>query len=145
MFRICDVLHVNVNEKFCIDYFKGTTEWMFVNDDGFIEREDGKPTKRFWLGNSLTYAINNPNKIIRKKDISYQILKVIPPYQEIKYITRDFWEFGENSKIYLWRDYPKLTSDSLYAADSPSVDIIPAYTIPCIQKGWRINIQHLQD
>lgn len=71
--RICDVLGLNVGERFRIDYPNGMTGEIFINRDGLIERAEGNNMK-LKIGNSVAYAINHPEAIVRipvwtRKDI----------------------------------------------------------------------------
>ena len=62
--RICEVLGVEVGERFRIDYPKGMTVWLHINKEGFVVREGGP--KNLKIGNSVAGAINHPESIIRK-------------------------------------------------------------------------------
>lgn len=62
--RICEVLGVEVGERFRIDYPKGMTVWLHINKEGFVVREGGP--KNLKIGNSVAWAINHPDRIIRK-------------------------------------------------------------------------------
>lgn len=62
--RICEVLGVEVGERFRIDYPKGMTVWLHINKEGFVVREGGP--KNLKIGNSVAWAINHPESIIRK-------------------------------------------------------------------------------
>lgn len=62
--RICEVLGVEVGERFRIDYPKGMTVWLHINKEGFVVREGGP--KNLKIGNSVEWAINHPDRIIRK-------------------------------------------------------------------------------
>lgn len=62
--RICKVLGVEVGERFRIDYPKGMTVWLHINKEGFVVREGGP--KNLKIGNSVAWAINHPESIIRK-------------------------------------------------------------------------------
>lgn len=62
--RICKVLGVEIGERFRIDYPKGMTAWLYINEDGFVERDKG--ANRLKIGNSVAWAINHPESIIRK-------------------------------------------------------------------------------
>lgn len=62
--RICEVLGVEVGERFRVDYPKGLTAWLHINEDGFVERDGG--ANRLKIGNSVAWAVNHPDKIIRK-------------------------------------------------------------------------------
>lgn len=68
--RICEVLGVEVGERFRVDYPKGMTAWLHINEDGFVEREGG--ANRFKVGNSIAWAINHPDRIIRKPRFTEQ-------------------------------------------------------------------------
>ena len=68
--RICEVLGVEVGEKFRVDYPKGMTAWLHINEEGFVEREGG--ANRFKVGNSIAWAINHPDRIIRKPHFTEQ-------------------------------------------------------------------------
>ena len=62
--RICEVLGVEVGERFRIDYPKGMTVWLHINKEGFVVREGGP--KNLKIGNSVAWAINHPESITRK-------------------------------------------------------------------------------
>ena len=62
--RIAQVLEVEVGERFRIDYPKGMTVWLHINEEGFVVREGGP--KNLKIGNSVAWAINHPESIIRK-------------------------------------------------------------------------------
>lgn len=68
--RICEVLGVEVGQRFRVDYPKGMTAWLHINEDGFVEREGG--ANRFKVGNSIAWAINHPDRIIRKPRFTEQ-------------------------------------------------------------------------
>ena len=68
--RICEVLGVEVGQRFRVDYPKGMTAWLHINEDGFVEREGG--ANRFKVGNSIVWAINHPDRIIRKPHFTEQ-------------------------------------------------------------------------
>ena len=89
--RICEVLGVEVGQRFRVDYPKGMTAWLHINEAGFVEREGG--ANRFKVGNSIAWAINHPDRVIRKPRFSQQeverakAIKVL--YPEILYIQAD--------------------------------------------------------
>lgn len=62
--RICTVLGVKINQRFRIDYPKGMTNWLHINEDGLVERDGG--SNNFKIGNSIAYAINHPESIHRQ-------------------------------------------------------------------------------
>lgn len=62
--RICTILGVKINQRFRINYPKGMTGWLHINEDGLVER-DGGPNN-FKIGNLIAWAINHPESIIRK-------------------------------------------------------------------------------
>ena len=73
--RICEVLGVEIGERFRVDYPKGMTAWLHVNEDGFVEREGG--ANRFKVGNSIAWAINHPDHIIRKPRFTQQEVELV--------------------------------------------------------------------
>ena len=68
--RICEVLGVEVGQRFRVDYPKGMTAWLHINEEGFVEREGG--ANRFKVGNSIAWAINHPDRIIHKPHFTEQ-------------------------------------------------------------------------
>ena len=65
--RICDILNLDINEHFRINYTKGLTNWLYITEDGLVERADGGKNHNK-IGNSIAYAINHPESIIRYKE-----------------------------------------------------------------------------
>ena len=51
--RICDILDVEVGEWFRIHYPKGTTNPLYINAEGLVERTSGKDRNRKNIGNSV--------------------------------------------------------------------------------------------
>jgi len=108
--RICKVLNVKVGERFQIDYPKGTTAVLHVNEDGLIEREGGP--NRLKIGNSIAWAINHPESVIRIPTLSKDewelvnnIEKVFQPGPSWK-VERDtcgnLWVDCEHGRYPLW-------------------------------------------
>jgi hypothetical protein len=68
--RICKILGVEIGERFRVDYPKGMTSWLHINEDGFVERDGG--ANRFKVGNSIAWAINHPESIVREPRFTEQ-------------------------------------------------------------------------
>ena len=73
--RICDILDVEVGEWFRIHYPKGTTNPLYINAEGLVERTSGKDRNRKNIGNSVAWAINIQNQWRRCPDSPRRILK----------------------------------------------------------------------
>ena len=61
--RICDILDVEVGEWFRIHYPKGTTNPLYINAEGLVERTSGKDRNRKNIGNSVAWAIEHPESV----------------------------------------------------------------------------------
>lgn len=61
--RICDILDVKVGEWFRIHYPKGTTNPLYINAEGLVERTSGKDRNRKNIGNSVAWAIEHPESV----------------------------------------------------------------------------------
>ena len=61
--RICDILDVEVGEWFRIHYPKGTTNPLYINAEGIVERTSGKDRNRKNIGNSIAWAIEHPESV----------------------------------------------------------------------------------
>jgi len=61
--RICDILDVEVGEWFRIHYPKGTTNPLYINAEGLVERTSGKDRNRKNIGNSIAWAIEHPESV----------------------------------------------------------------------------------
>lgn len=94
--RICSILGVKVNQRFRIDYPKGMTNWLHINEDGLVEREGGP--NNFKIGNSIAYAINHPESIHRLS------MFTVAEQEDAVYILRLF-----PSATYIERLYSELS------------------------------------
>lgn len=76
--RICTILGVKINQRFRINYPKGMTSWLHINEDGLVEREGGP--NNFKIGNSIAWAMLfvNPCLQSRKKQTPLQFYACFP-------------------------------------------------------------------
>ena len=129
--RICEVLGVEIGERFRVDYPKGMTAWLHVNEDGFVEREGG--ANRFKVGNSIAWAINHPEHIIRKPRFTQQEV------EDAKAIRRVFGRDGTVKRLNkaMTDPYSNLTFDNLYVNEGlfPSIIEGRSYTLDEIIGG----------
>ena len=122
--RICEVLGVEVGEKFRVDYPKGMTAWLHINEDGFVEREGG--ANRFKIGNSIAWAINHPDRIIRKQHFTQQeverakaIRLIYPKTQKLDLVPCVIRiHFDNGAKVHLSADlFPSIKPGQEYTLD----------------------------
>lgn len=126
--RICEVLGVEVGEKFRVDYPKGMTAWLHINEEGFVEREGG--ANRFKVGNSIAWAINHPDRIIRKPRFTQQDV------EDAKSVKRVFGRDGTVKRLNkaITDPYSNLTFDNLYINES---------MFPCIFEGQSYTLDEI--
>ena len=95
--RICEVLGVEVGQRFRVDYPKGMTAWLHINEDGFVEREGG--ANRFKVGNSIAWAINHPDRIIRKPCFTEQEAEAAKAVKVLFPCTTHLIQFQPNEPV----------------------------------------------
>lgn len=95
--RICEVLGVEVGQRFRVDYPKGMTAWLHINEDGYVEREGG--ANRFKVGNSIAWSINHPDRIIRKPRFTEQEVEAAKAVKVLFPFTTHLIQFQPNEPV----------------------------------------------
>lgn len=123
--RICEILGVEVNQWFQIDYPHRDYFWLAVKEDGKIWEVGEHPHK---VGtNALYYLIEHSGEIVCMPDLSEQEQSA----------AKMFCEAYPDGAI--WRD----PDDTLYLDDGKLFTDIPNRLFPSLPKGSRIKLSWL--
>ena len=126
--RICEVLGVEVGERFRIDYPKGMTVWLHINKEGFVVREGGP--KNLKIGNSVAWAINHPDRIIRKPRWTQQEVD----------LAKLLYDFRRSKSVVIERN----KSDILWWRDGDSAEgILPYKLFPSLNCGDSVKLSDI--
>lgn len=126
--RICEVLGVEVGERFRIDYPKGMTVWLHINKEGFVVREGGP--KNLKIGNSVAWAINHPDRIIRKPRWTQQEVD----------LAKLLYDFRRSKSVVIGRN----KSDILWWRDGDSAEgILPYKLFPSLNCGDSVKLSDI--
>lgn len=91
--RICDILDVEVGEWFRIHYPKGTTNPLYINAEGLVERTSGKDRNRKNIGNSVAWAIEHPESVEKVPRFSAAVIEdamtILRWYPQSEAVYRD--------------------------------------------------------
>lgn len=126
--RICEVLGVEVGERFRIDYPKGMTVWLHINKEGFVVREGGP--KNLKIGNAVAWAINHPDRIIRKPRWTQQEVD----------LAKLLYDFRRSKSVVIERN----KSDILWWRDGDSAEgILPYKLFPSLNCGDSVKLSDI--
>lgn len=126
--RIAQVLEVEVGERFRIDYPKGMTVWLHINKEGFVVREGGP--KNLKIGNSVAWAINHPDRIIRKPRWTQQEVD----------LAKLLYDFRRSKSVVIGRN----KSDILWWRDGDSAEgILPYKLFPSLNCGDSVKLSDI--
>lgn len=120
--RICEILGVEVNQWFQIDYPHRDYFWLAVKDDGKIWEVGEHPHK---VGtNALYYLIEHSDEVICMTTLSEQERSAAKMFREA---------YPDGA---IWRDL----DDTLYLVDGELFSDIPNRLFPSLPKGSRIKL-----